>query len=294
MTLGRHDAELYVPDGVTPELAMERADILAIGAHPDDLEIMAASGILKAGAGEGRRFFGIVATNGGGTRCCQDRDASDYRETCGRRIREQKRAADLGRYSGLALLNWESQEIKDACFTQPDDDLRTLILQIQPREVYLHNPLDRHDTHVAVCLRSIAALRTIARDTGRYPEAVYGCENRRGLDWLIHCDRASLPVSDPEALTDRLLEAFSSQVATNRHYVKAVRGRRIANATFQDAPGAGDGGAEVTFALDLLPLVEDPGASVCDFAEQIVERVRADVRSRIERFSPGGSCRGRR
>lgn len=294
MTLGRHDAELYVPDGTSPETAMERADILAIGAHPDDLEIMAASGILRANAGEGRRFFGIVATNGGGTRCCQDPDAADYRETCGRRIREQKHAADLGRYSGLALLNWESQEIKDACFLPPNEDLKTLLRLIRPREVFLHNPLDRHDTHVAVCLRAIAALRAVAGETGWHPEAVYGCENRRGLDWLVHCDRTSLPVTEPSMLADSLLEAFPSQNAGNRQFVRAVRGRRIANATFQDAPGAGDGGAEVTFALDLLPLVEDPGASVCDFAEQIIERVRADVRSRIERFSPGGPCKGHR
>ena len=71
MVLGRHDAELYVPDGFSAEIAMERADILAIGAHPDDLEVMAAAGILKASAGGERRFFGIVATNGGGARCCR-------------------------------------------------------------------------------------------------------------------------------------------------------------------------------------------------------------------------------
>lgn len=294
MTLGRHDAELYVPDGISAEAAMARADILAIGAHPDDLEIMATSGILRARADGARRFFGIVATSGGATRCCQDAEAPDYLETCGLRIREQKQAADLGEYAGLALLNWESQEIKDACFTPPDEDLKALIRQIRPREVFLHNPLDRHDTHVAVCLRSIGALRAVSRETGWHPEAVYGCENRRSLDWLVHCDRAVLTVSDPEEGTDRLLAAFASQNTGNRRYVKAVRGRRIANATFQDAPGAGDGGAELTFALDLLPLVEDPNTSVCDFATQIVERVRADVKSRIERFSPGGPCRGHR
>ena len=47
MTFVRNDAEMYIPDGVSQETALSRADILAICAHPDDLEVMAVPGILK-------------------------------------------------------------------------------------------------------------------------------------------------------------------------------------------------------------------------------------------------------
>lgn len=47
MKFHRSDAVLYVPDGVAPAAALARTTHLGIGAHQDDLEIMAVDGILK-------------------------------------------------------------------------------------------------------------------------------------------------------------------------------------------------------------------------------------------------------
>jgi LmbE family N-acetylglucosaminyl deacetylase len=286
MTFARHDAELYIPDGVSPQTAMARADILAICAHPDDIEVMAVPGILKAHARGGLRFFGVVATNGVGSMRSVDYADRSYLEMREIRIGEQKEAARLGRYSGLALLNYESGEVKDAGFTDIDTDLVGILKEIRPEEVYLHNPFDRHDTHIAVCLRSIEALRAVAAETGWMPERVYGAEHWRGLDWLVHCDRVALPVHDPEKISDQLLHVYKSQMMGVRQFDQAVRGRRIVNATYQEGYAIGNE-HEVAFAVDLLPLVEDPTIRVTDYVRHTVDRFRADIVSRLERFAPG-------
>lgn len=292
MKFERHDAELFIPDGVTPETALSRADILAICAHPDDIEVMAVPGILKAYERGGLRFFGVVATNGVGSMRSVDYSDLSYLEMREIRIGEQKEAARLGKYSGLALLNYESGEVKDACFTDIDQDLKALLREIRPEEVYLHNPFDRHDTHIAVCVRSIGALRAVAAETGWKPEKVYGCEHWRGLDWLVHCDRVALPVHDPEHISDKLLTVYQSQMMGVRQFDQAVRGRRIVNATYQEGYAIGHD-HEVAFAVDLLPLVEDPSIPVTDYVRHMVERFRADIFSRLERFSPNSPCRRR-
>ena len=40
-------AELFVPDGLSPTDALARTTHMAVGAHQDDLEIMAYDGILQ-------------------------------------------------------------------------------------------------------------------------------------------------------------------------------------------------------------------------------------------------------
>src|SRR5450756_3253141 len=66
MKFNINDAEFFVPDGASPEEALSRATILAIGAHPDDIEILAIPGIIDAIRTGGNQLLGVVATNGGG------------------------------------------------------------------------------------------------------------------------------------------------------------------------------------------------------------------------------------
>ncbi|MFO7623666.1 MAG: PIG-L family deacetylase, partial [Anaerolineales bacterium] len=60
-------AEIFVPDGMQPENALQRTTHLAIGAHQDDLEIMAAGPILECFQQPERWFTGVVVTDGGGS-----------------------------------------------------------------------------------------------------------------------------------------------------------------------------------------------------------------------------------
>ena len=85
--------EVFVPDGLAPQVALARTTHMAIAAHQDDLEIMAFAGILACFHRDDRRFCGVVATDGSGS----PRD--DLYKNCsddamrGIRRNEQKKAA---------------------------------------------------------------------------------------------------------------------------------------------------------------------------------------------------------
>ena len=63
MTFSLPTAEIYVPDGRPAAEALARTTHLAIGAHQDDLEIMAADGILQCFQRDERGFTGVVVTS---------------------------------------------------------------------------------------------------------------------------------------------------------------------------------------------------------------------------------------
>ena len=67
MKLHQPGAEVFVPDGLPLDRALARTTHLGIGAHPDDLEILAIHGILECFGRPGRGFTGVVVTNGSGS-----------------------------------------------------------------------------------------------------------------------------------------------------------------------------------------------------------------------------------
>jgi hypothetical protein len=64
MKFKRDTARLFVPDGLPAEPALVRTTHMAVGAHQDDLEIMAIDGILKCFQREDKnmqpRFCSII------------------------------------------------------------------------------------------------------------------------------------------------------------------------------------------------------------------------------------------
>src|SRR5262249_25512801 len=67
MKLRNPGALVSVPDGRPVEEALARTTHLGIVAHPDDLEILAARGILECYKPADRWFCGIVITDGAGS-----------------------------------------------------------------------------------------------------------------------------------------------------------------------------------------------------------------------------------
>ena len=113
MSIIQPNADVYIPDGVDFEEALKRTTHLAVGAHQDDLEIMAFDGILKCFEQENMWFMGIVLTNGGGSpRDGAFKDTTDEEMQEVRRL-EQKKAADIGKYGALAQLDYPSSVVQD-------------------------------------------------------------------------------------------------------------------------------------------------------------------------------------
>jgi hypothetical protein len=147
--------------------------------------------------------------------------------------------------------------------------------------VYLHQPADKHDTHIAVLLRCLTALRALPVE--RRPKRVLGCEVWRDLDWLVDADKVVLDSGRHPALAADLLKVFDSQISGGKRYDLATIGRRCANATFHTSH-ASDKVAGITWAVDLTPLVADGALDVGAFIGAHIERLRADVAGRLGRY----------
>lgn len=275
-----------MPDGASSGIseaeALARTTHLSIATHQDDLEILAFHGIKECYRRSDRWFTGVVVSDGAGSpRSGAYANYTDAQMKATRR-EEQRKAAVLGEYSIQYQLDYSSAQIKSrASAGDIANDLFEILQAAKPETVYLHNPADRHDTHVAVFLRSLEALRKLPR--GQRPARVFGCEVWRDLDWLTDADKIALPVSEHQELALRLCAVFDSQIAGGKRYDLATLARRQAHATFSSSHET-DRETGLTLAVDLRPLVDDDRLSPVEFTMGLIERLRDDVRARLETY----------
>jgi LmbE family N-acetylglucosaminyl deacetylase len=282
MKLTNPAAELFIPDNLTPEAALRRTTAMGVVAHQDDMEILAYHGIVAAFGRSDAWFTGAVVTNGSGSsRSGLYADFTDA-QMCAIRRQEQKKAAVVGEYAAVALLDYTSAAVKDPASTGVVADLVALLEAARPQVIYTHNLADKHDTHVAVALRLIQALRQLP--AAARPERLYGCEVWRDLDWLCDADKVPLRVDAHENLAAALLGVYDSQIAGGKRYDLATMGRRRANATFFASHGVDDSEG-LTFAVDMTPLLQDTTLSPVAFVAAHIERFAAEVKGRVAKFS---------
>jgi LmbE family N-acetylglucosaminyl deacetylase len=282
MQFHQPNADFFVPDGAAPEQAIARTTHLCIAAHQDDIEIMAYHGVAECFRRTDRWFGGVVVTNGAGSPRTGIYGAYSDAEMQKVRILEQRKAAYVGEYGFQAQLGFSSAQVKDAKETAVIEDLAAILRASRPKIVYLHNPADKHDTHIGVMLRCIAALRAVREETR--PEKVYGCEVWRDLDWLPDDVKQVLPVSARSNIAASLVGIFDSQVSGGKRYDLATAGRRLAHATYYASHGT-DQESALNFAMELTPLIDDPSLSVTDFVLGRIDLFRADVEKRVRSIS---------
>ena len=283
MKFSRPDADVFVPASgpMTPDQALARTTHLCVVAHQDDIEIMAHAGIAECYGRADKHFTGVVVTSGAGSPRSGRFAAMTDAEMQKVRRDEQRQAAALGRYNLQLQLAHPSSDVKQAGHAGVRADLIAIFAACRPEVVYLHQPADKHDTHVGVFLRCIEALRTLPRDAR--PRQVLGCEGWRGLDWLVDSDKVGLDASARPDLALELIKVFDSQITGGKRYDIATLGRRASNATFHTSHAV-DRATAVTWAVDLTPLVANDALSPREFALQHVDRLRADVAARLEKM----------
>ena len=282
MKLSQPQAEIYVPDGAAEDAALERVTSMGIAAHQDDVEIMCLDGIL-AGFGKADKWFmAVIVTNGAGSP--RNGLYATYTDDDMRAVRrlEQKKAAFVGEYAAVAFLDHPSSVVKDPREHRVIEDIKAIVTAAQPEIVYTHNLADKHDTHVGVALRTVAALCELP--AGQRPRRLLGCEVWRDLDWVVDADKVLLRADEHENIAAALVGVFDSQIAGGKRYDLATMGRRRANATYFQSHAV-DTSQMVNFAMDLTPLIENPGLDPAEFIQGFVRRFAEDVAGRMAKFS---------
>ncbi|MEA3400007.1 MAG: PIG-L family deacetylase [Armatimonadota bacterium] len=274
MELRKEGAEIYVPDGTPVDEALARTTHMGVGAHQDDLEIMAYDGILSCFGQDEKWFFGCTCTNGSGSP--RDGLYGDYTDEMMMQVRrqEQKKAAYVGEYGAQALLNYASSELRDPENPDPLADLVDLLRAARPQWVYTHNFADKHTTHIGAVSRTLEAIRSL--DPDERPEALWGCEVWRDLDWMLDEEKVAFDVAGHPNLEAAILGVFDSQDIGGNRYDLATMGRRRANATYFATHDVEQTDSMI-FAMDLTPLIEDDDLDPRELMREHIERFADNV-----------------
>lgn len=254
---------------------------VGIGAHPDDLEILAFHGIFECYDKHDRGFMGITVCDGAGSpRAGRFSHVSDA-EMVEIRKKEQIEAAKLGKYKVQALLGFSSQKVKSKS-NDVKGELKKILASLRPQILYTHNLADKHDTHVALAQTVIEVLRDLPQEN--HPLKLYGCEVWRDLDWLPDSKKIILDVTGQEELAEKLCAVFESQIAGGKRYDLGTMGRRRAHATFNEAHQT-DKSMSIILAMDMTELIRNKTISTQKFVESLMNEFKEDVVQRLQKVS---------
>jgi LmbE family N-acetylglucosaminyl deacetylase len=271
-------AELFIPDGLGEAEALARVTRLGIGAHQDDIEFMAFAGIVACCESDTEYFAGVTCTDGAGSA-----RSGAYAHFTGEQMRairrkEQNCAAQIGCYAAMIQLDYASAAVKEPPASSLHADLLEVLRATRPRIVYTHNLADKHDTHIGVAVAVIRAIRALP--PGERPQAVYGCEVWRGLDWMTDAQKVVQDVGHHDALAAALNGVFESQIAGGKRYDLGVIGRRHANATFLESHAV-DRTDSVAFAMDMSPLIRDDSLDIAGYVDGLIAAFREEVMAKL-------------
>jgi LmbE family N-acetylglucosaminyl deacetylase len=280
--VGRSGTDVHVPDGEEMPGALARATDLGVGAHQDDLEFGYPVPIAECRDDPDRWFVGVTCTDGAGSaRGGAYADHSDDQMAEVRRL-EQRRAADIGKYAAVVQLGHPSSDIKSAAGVRGlADELASILDVARPVNLYTHNPADKHDTHVAVAMATVLAVRRLPVEVR--PSRFVGVEGWRDLDWLGDGEQVRMDATPHVDLIAQFDDVFSSQIDGAKRYDVAMQGRRRANATLHSIRQVDDA-REVIVAIDLTPLSRNDDLDPIGYTLAAIDRFRADVEQRLGRL----------
>ena len=194
---------------------------------------------------------------------------------------EQKKAAYVGEFSAMVLLNHKSASVKDSknADVAADLDASSRVarargrLHAQPRGQARHargGRSARASPRCAACRKTSARRRSSAARCGAIST---GSMRHRQSGHGGRC---------APNLADALIGVFDSQICGGKRYDLAARGRRLANATFFESHAV-DKNQALIWGIDLTPLVttkRDPFA----FVKQHIDRFAEEVKARIAKM----------
>ena len=274
------EREIFVPDGLAPAEALARTTHLAVGAHQDDIEIMAYHGILECFAQRGPLVHcgHHDERRGSSAGPASTRDFTDEEMQKVRR-EEQRKAAVVGEYAAVALLDYPSAAGEGASRAR-----RRRRPQGRPGRRAADGRLHAQPRRQARHPRRHRAAADPGPPRGRARSPVRGsCSAARcGATWTgwSTTDKVALDVSGHENLAAALVGVFDSQIAGGKRYDLATLGRRRAHATYHEsARRRRDDGPDLRHGPDAA--AGRPGLDPVAYAQGYVDRFTKDVRDRL-------------
>ncbi|MBQ8178029.1 MAG: PIG-L family deacetylase [Clostridia bacterium] len=247
---------------------------LVVVAHQDDIEIMCPQAIIKGYQSDKYGMVGVVCADGSGSPRSGPFASMTNEEMMKVRRLEQIKAAEIGDYSALVMLNYTSSELKDRNNPSPKNDVKEIVLNYKPETMYIHNLADKHPTHVGTAVNCVKALRELPKEAR--PKKLYGCEVWRNLDWLADEEKVFFDLTGYEQLMRDVLDVYESQIAGGKEYCTAAIGRRAGNATFSASHGV-DVAEHVAYGMDLTPLIEDDSIDPKQFIVDKIMQFAKDI-----------------
>jgi LmbE family N-acetylglucosaminyl deacetylase len=151
---------IAVGEGVSIENIRKRKNnIVVIAPHPDD-DILGVGGTMSAASHREKGVFAVYITDGRNSPR-RDKTISDD-AMAARREKEAISALQALGATGAFFLKRRSEELTAETGEKAEKDLTEILQFIQPEEVFLPAPYERHPTHQRCTRLAIQALRSVA------------------------------------------------------------------------------------------------------------------------------------
>ena len=135
-----------------------KGNTIIIAPHPDD-DVLGAGGTMAATSGQGKGIFSVYITDGRGS---PRRDLSISDEAmAARREKEARSALQAVGAAGAFFLQKRSEDLAGEAGKETEKELAEIFRYMQPEEVFLPAPYERHRTHQRCTRLSIDALRRV-------------------------------------------------------------------------------------------------------------------------------------
>ena len=279
------------------ENALTHATDIAVGAHPDDVEIMAGGILLNdQKIGAPTKWLSVIVTNGAASNSVLVGDTSTKtpQERTAMRQHEQREAARLTntpviqyKYHSAVTNGFMGAAKKEEATAA----LETLFAATpNVARIYGHNPLDKHDTHLGVLACMVGALRRTAKDNPHLTN-VYGMEVWGGLSG-VEPELTLFPITDEvskageETVLEKLgrvIGVYVSQIEGQaRDYAKTTIARLIGHGGYVTNPFLSQPPEGMMLGLDMTELVQNQDLTLGQYAKVVLEKAALQKIAQLE------------
>jgi LmbE family N-acetylglucosaminyl deacetylase len=237
-----------------------KENLLVISPHPDD-DVLGAGGTMALASEAGQGVFAAYVTAGGGS---PRKDPGITGEELAAR-REQEALTSLKALgaAGGFFLRHQSRDLAEGGGADLREELAQILKLLQPAEVYLPAPYERHRTHQICTALALDALRS----AGDRPFKAYGY-SLWGSFWggkeRVVRDIGSVIRKKVEAVT-----AHASQIAS-KNYHQGILGKNNFEAVFWESHEVQKASFVEVF-LDLTELLRRRDLSIKTFIQEDLE-----------------------